>query len=310
MSTVRRSDPLTDLGLLSLALIWGVNFSVVKVGLEELDPLVFNALRFPLAALALLGVLRTQGPLRRPELRDLPHLVALGVLGNVVYQWFFIIGIDQTLAGNASIILATVPVWTALLSLRLGHERPGLLTWLGVFGTLAGMLMVVLGGPGAVGLGTQTMRGDLLMVAAAFAWAIYTVGSRGQVLRYGALRVTAWTVWIGTPGLILMALPALARTEFREVSSVAWGTVVYAGLLALAVAYVAWYRGVERIGSSRTAVYSNLVPVVALLAAWLWLGETPSMVQVAGAAVIIGSLSLTRLSRSDRPLGTGVRSGT
>ncbi len=304
-----RSDRLTDLGLLSLALIWGINFAVVKVGLEELDPLVFNALRFPLAAVALLVVLRVRGPTRKPERRDIPRLVGLGVLGNVVYQWLFIIGIDHTLAGNASIILATVPVWTALLSRRLGHERPGLLTWLGVAGTLVGMVMVVLGGAGTIGLGVETWRGDLLMVGAALAWATYTVGSRGMVVRYGAVRVTAWTIWIGTPGLLLMAVPGLSRTSFGDVSLAGWGTVVYAGFLALAVAYVAWYRGVERIGSSRTAVYSNLVPVVALVTAWLWLGETPSPLQILGAAVIIGSLSLTRLSPAGRRGRVGVRSG-
>lgn len=309
MSTVRPSDRLTYLGLLSLALIWGINFAVVKVGLEELDPLVFNALRFPLAAVALFVVLRARGGALRPELRHVPLLIGLGVFGNVVYQWLFIVGIDNTLAGNASIILATVPVWTALLSLRLGHERPSLLTWLGVIGTLFGMVLVVLGGTGAVGLGVETWRGDLLMVGAAVAWATYTVGSRSMVLRYGALPVTAWTVWIGTPGLLLIAVPGLSRTSFGDVSLAGWGTVVYAGFLALAVAYVAWYRGVERIGSSRTAVYSNLVPVVALVTAWLWLGETPSPLQALGAAVIIGSLSLTRLSPAVRPGGMGARSG-
>jgi drug/metabolite transporter (DMT)-like permease len=296
LSTVRPSDRLTYLGLLSLALIWGINFAVVKVGLEELDPLVFNALRFPLAAVALFVVLRARGGALGPELRDVPLLVGLGVLGNVAYQWLFIMGIDGTLAGNASIILATVPVWTALLSLRLGHERPGVLVWLGVAGTLAGMVLVVLGGAGAVGLGAETWRGDLLMLGAAVAWATYTVGSRGMVLRYGALRVTAWTVWVGTPVLLLIAVPGLLRTSFGNVSLMGWGTVVYAGFLSLAVAYVAWYRGVERIGSSRTAVYSNLVPVVALVTAWLWLGETPSPLQVLGAAIIIGGLTLTRLS--------------
>lgn len=287
-------DHLTDLGLVSLAAIWGVNFVVVKLGLEALPPLAFNTLRFPLACVVLYGVLRSRpGPLL-PRSDGLVPLVGLGLLGHVVYQCLFIFGIDRTLAGNASILLATVPVWTTLLSLALGHERPSMQVWLGVAGTLTGMALVVLGG-GGVSLGGATFRGDVLMTGAAVAWALYTVASRRLVLEYGALRVTAWTLWIGTPGIVVLGLPDLLRTNLEGVPVGAWAAVVYAGVLALAVAYVAWYRGVEKLGSSRTAVYSNLVPVVALLTGWLWLGEVPSSLQIAGAALVVASLTLARL---------------
>ncbi|MBT8337561.1 MAG: DMT family transporter, partial [Gemmatimonadetes bacterium] len=73
-----------------------------------------------------------------------------------------------------------------------------------------------------------------------------------------------------------------------------WGTVLYAGVLSISVAYVLWNRGVRRLGNARTAVYSNLVPVVALLAAWVGLGERPTGLQVLGAAVILAGLRWTR----------------
>jgi drug/metabolite transporter (DMT)-like permease len=294
----RKSDVLTDVGLLAMVVIWGINFSVVKLALIELEPHAFNALRFPLACVALYAVVRVRGLSLRPAARDVPALILLGVFGNVVYQWLFILGIDATLAGNAAILLATVPVWTALISSRLGPERPTRAVWLGVVGTLAGMVLVVAGGATDTGLRAETLRGDLLMFLAAVAWAIYTVGSSRLVLQYGALRVTAWTVWIGTAGLLVMGAPALARTPFTTLSPATWGAVVYAGLLALAIAYVAWYRGVERLGSSRTAVYANLVPVVALVSAWLWLGERPGVLQLIGAGLVIASLTVARLTPS------------
>ena len=279
---------------MALVVIWGVNFSVVKVALEELEPHAFNALRFPLACLALYAVVRVLRLPLVPERKHWPAIVGIAVLGNVAYQWLFILGIDATRAGNASVILATVPVWTAFLSLALGHEKPGPALWAATVGTLAGMALVVLGGPSEVELGGATLGGDVLMIAAAVCWAAYTVGSRPLVTRYGALPVTAWTVWIGTVGLLILGTPSLARTDYRGVSAAAWVAVVYAGILALAVAYVAWYRGVQKIGSSRTAVYSNLIPVVALAVAWVWIGEVPTFLQLLGAAVIIGSLSLAR----------------
>ena len=296
-------DRATDLGLLALTLIWGVNFSVIKVALGELPPLAFNALRFPLAALVLWALLRLRGPLVLPRREDLPRIVALGLLGNVVYQLFFIFGIDATLAGNASILLATTPVWVVVLSTLRGHERPPPATWAGVAGTVVGMALVVLGGPEQVALGGATLRGDLLSAGAAVVWAVYTVEGRDVVRRYGSLRVTAWTLWCGAAGLVLLGLPSLLQVDPGSVSPGAWAGVAYAGMLAIGVAYLLWYRGVQRIGGTRTAVYSNLVPVVALAVAWVWIGETPTGLQLAGAAVVIGGMTLTRRSRDGGPEG-------
>lgn len=292
-----RRDPWTDAGLVALVVIWGVNFPVIKVALRELHPLAFNALRFPLAAGVLWALLRTRGAIRLPRREDLPRIVALGLLGNVAYQLLFIFGIDATLAGNASILLATTPVWTIILSNLRGHERSPWPVWAGVGATVAGMALVVLGGQQRVALGGDTLRGDLLSAAAGVVWAVYTVEGRDVIARYGSLRVTAWTLWVGTAALVVLGLPFLARTDLAVLSPAAWGGVAYAGVLAIGVAYLLWYWGVQRIGSTRTSVFSNLVPVVALVVAWAWIGETPTALQLAGAAVVLGGMTLARLVR-------------
>jgi drug/metabolite transporter (DMT)-like permease len=272
-------DPATDAGLLVLAVIWGVNFSVVKAVLGHLDPLALNALRFPIAAAALWLVIRSLGS-RRVDPEDRLRLLLLGLLGNVVYQLAFIIGIDRTLAGNASLLLATTPVWTVLLSVARGHERLTPLVGTGALLTLVGMVLVVMGSGQEVGLGTTTLAGDALMALAAVLWATYTVGSSRLVQKYGPIRVTTWTLWVGTPVLVLMAVPELAETNWTALPLAAWGGVMYSG--------------VQRIGNSKTAVYSNLVPVVALITAWIWLGEVPTAAQLSGAVVILGGIWLAR----------------
>ena len=277
-----------------LAVIWGVNFPLVKGALDVVPPLAFNALRFPLAALALWVLVRSLGIRVRPRRKDVAGIVALGVLGNVVYQLLFILAMDRTSAGNASLVLATSPAWTVVLSALSGQERVSLPVWGGVAATIVGMGLVVLGGQG-VAFGAGTLRGDLLMLAASVAWAAYTVASRPMVQRYGAMPITAWTLWVGTVGVVLMGLPSLSRTDLGALTPGLWAVVVYAGVLSISVAYALWNRGVRRLGNSRTAVYSNLVPVVALLAAWVTLGERPGLLQVAGAAIILGGLRLTRL---------------
>ena len=285
----------TDLGLLALTVIWGVNFSVLKVVLGELDPLALNALRFPLAAAALWLLVRALPGPRWPDRQDVPRLIALGFLGNVVYQLCFIVGIDWTLAGNASLLLATTPVWTLLLSRAAGHERPSTIVVTGVVGTLVGLVLVVVGRGEQVDIGAAGIRGDGLIILASMLWSVYTVGGRKPIAKYGSLRVTAWTLWVGTPILVLAGLPSLADTDLTAVSGSAWAGVVYSGLFAIGIAYLLWYRGVQRLGNNRTAVYSNLVPVAALITAWLWLGEVPTWLQLLGAGIILGGLTAARV---------------
>ena len=285
----------TDLALLGLSLIWGVNFSVIKIALIEFEPLAFNALRFVLASLTLFVFLRLSGAVPFPARRHWGRVVSLGLLANVVYQLLFIYGVDRTLAGNAGLVLATTPVWTLVLASVSGSEHHGLLVWGGVLATLGGMVLVVLGGDGGVGLGEGVLMGDLLLVLASITWAAYTVGTQDLTREYGALAVTSWTLWVGTIGLVGLGASSLWSTEWGVISRVGWLGVVYSGVLAIAVAYLIWNHGLEHIGGPRTAAFSNLVPVVALIAAALWLGENPRPTQIVGAIIIIAGVWVARL---------------
>ena len=280
--------------LLVMAVIWAVNFSISKVALEEVSPLAFNALRFPLAAALLYAVLRSRGTVPLPTRAEWPRVLALGVLGNLLYQMCFIFGLDRTSAGNASLLLASTPMITALLSAGLGHERVRPRVWVGVIATFGGILLVVLGGHARAATAGSTLAGDLIMFGASLTWAFYTVGSRPLVERYGALPITAWTLWIGTAGLVLAGLWDTVHTDFTQVSGQTWLAIVYAGVLSIGVAYIIWYYGVSQLGNTRTSTYSNVVPVIALLTAWVLLGDAPTPAQLAGATVILTGVSVAQ----------------
>ena len=136
------------------------------------------------------------------------------------------------------------------------------------------------------------------MIVGSIFWSVYTVAGATPVARYGALRMTTWTLWVGTPILVAAGIPSVLQTDLTAVSILAWAGIIYAGLFALALAYVLWYHGVEKLGNSRTAVYSNLVPVWALITAWIWLAEKPSGLQLLGAASILLGLTVSRLGQS------------
>jgi drug/metabolite transporter (DMT)-like permease len=108
------------------------------------------------------------------------------------------------------------------------------------------------------------------------------------------MQLSAFTMIGGAIPLFAVAWPAIATAAWRTVPALGWAALAYSGVFALVVAYYFWYRGVRVIGPTRTAMYSNLQPVVAVLVAWPMLGETPTPWQVVGAVCIIGGLLLTR----------------
>ena len=283
-----------ELGLLVLVAIWSVNFSVLKVGLAAFEPYAFNALRFPMAAVFLTGALYLRGGLPLPDREDMGRVIALGVLGHVLYQLLFINGMDLTRAGNGALMLATAPVYTTLLSRLAGHERVDLVAGAGMVATMLGVALVIGSGGGTLSFSSETAVGDLLVMGAAVLWAFYTVGARSIVRKYGALILMVWTLWIGSALLVLIGIPQLS--EMEPVGAGGWGAVIYAGILGIGVGQLLWYRGVKLIGNTRTAVYQNMVPIGAIAVGWVWLEEVPNAGQLAGAAIVVGGVAVVRRS--------------
>ena len=289
----RRHSPLVDLGLFAVAAIWGLNFTVVKAVLVEIEPLAFNALRFPCAAVVVWVLLRGMGRRLLPPRKDWGIVLLLGAVGHVCFQLGFIFGLDWTLTGNAALLLSTSPVWVLVISFAMGRERLNPAIVGGILTTLAGMVILITGGTQEMG---SARLGDLFVLGAAISWGAYTVFGRRMVRRRGALQMTAWTLWAGLPFIVLAGVPDLVRMDWGAVSLQAWLGVVYAGVFAIGIAYLLWYQGVRVIGQNRTSVYQNLVPVIALISAWLWLAETPTAQQLIGAGVILSGVVVARRS--------------
>jgi drug/metabolite transporter (DMT)-like permease len=113
--------------------------------------------------------------------------------------------------------------------------------------------------------------------------------------RHSPLAVTGLSMAIGTAIYLPIAWPALSRVQWSSVSIYTWFALLYSALFALCVAYTIWYSAVRELGSARTAVYSNLIPIVAMATAVIWLGEPLSPSKLAGAAAVIAGVALTRL---------------
>lgn len=289
---------LTDLSLFFIVSVWGVNYSVVKGALFDFSPLSFNGLRFLLASVVLFLLLRGSEK-RLPRFgRDWARVVLVGILGNTVYQVLFIIGMDWTLAGNTSLILATTPAYVALFSMLLDKEKVSARMWTGILSSFVGVALVVVGGRHAGELGHGLLRGDLTELLAAIVWSFYVVLSAPLIRRYGALATSASTLWIGGTVLFLVSLPSLAHQNWARISRSDWGGLLFSGVFSIALGQILWYRAVGERGNTRTSVYSNLTPLIGVFVAWPLLGETPRLLQLLGALFILSGIFLTGLQYS------------
>jgi drug/metabolite transporter (DMT)-like permease len=275
-----------------MALIWGVNFSVVKYATEEMEPLAFTGVRVVLAAVVLLILAFARGG-QFPKSRDIISLVALGILGNGFYQILFVEGVSRTKAGNAALIVAATPALIAIVSRIRGVERVGWRVHAGIALSLAGVGLVILGGATAPN-NDSTMTGILLVLAGTFCWTAFTVLLQPFARRLDAIQMSAFTMCGGSIPLILLAPYSIRGTDWSSISAGAWLAVLYASVLSMGLAYLFWYRGLRVLGATRTAVYSNVQPIIALAVAWIFLKETPTVWQGVGTGTIITGLFLTR----------------
>lgn len=288
--------------MLTVALIWGINFSVTKGVFPRFPPLAFTAVRFTIASLVLYPLARwVEGNVSLPR-GTLTRLIVLGVVGNTCYQLFFILGLEHTTASNSALILASMPSVVALLSASLGFEPVRRRVLGGVLVATLGVVLVV--AARGEGFGQGSLTGDLLSLCAVACWAGYTLGLR-TVTGVPPLWVTAVTTIAGAPGLILAGLPQVTRVNWSGVGVEGWGALAYATIFSLLVSYVIWNRSVQVVGPSRTVVYMCLTPLVAVSAAAVLLGERPRPLQAIGAIMILGGVVLTRKPDSER---AGMRS--
>ena len=295
--------------LLSLVLVWAVNYSLLKRVFKELDPMAFNVVRFGLASVVLLsGITASRrlvrsgwhvGPVfqtpARLTRRDRFDLLWLGLVGHCVYQWCFATGLNRTSVSSSALIMATTPVIVSTLSALIGHERLRPLHWVGIFVSLAGVVCIVVVGADPAG---DTLSGDALMTAAAVCWALFTIGGTRLMASHSPLYVSGITTSIGTALYTVVALPELRATPWATLGAGVWGTVVFSGLFAIALSYVVWYAAIRRMGPARTSIYANMVPIAAMGIATMWLHEPLSPRKILGAGLVLSGVVLTRLART------------
>jgi len=283
--------------MLLVVTVWAVNLSLVKIALQEIPPLPYNGIRLLLAAAVLLVWLLLSEKNLRLRGRDLPKIILLSLSGYTLYQYLFITGINLTTASNTAVIFGSTPIMISLLSSFFKHEKIKPLGWLGIALGFAGIYLVISGRAEGFSLSRQTWKGDLLLFAAVFLWAHYSVSARPLLKIYSPLKFTTVTMGLGSLMFFPFSIAHLRTLPYAAISLWAWLCMLYSGVVALSLALVLWFFSVRKVGNSQTAVYSNLQPVLAVVFAHLLLGETVTSSLLLGAMVVFVGIYFTRRGR-------------
>lgn len=287
------------LGILFCVFVWGVNYPATKIAYLELSPLAYTGWRFLLAAVLIVGwAVRNGAAILPPRGLRLPGLL-LAMSGVGVYQLFFALGVARTSGFAAALMNSVSPLLALLLVGALGYERiprPAVagtgIAWLGV----AGFLVAAHGSADLGGL-----SGNLLCLASASLWAVYSVTSSRLSTRIPHATALATTFALGTPVLLAWCAPAMIRQDYAQVSAGTWAILVLSAVFPLYVSFRLWARGLAVLGVAATTRIGVLVPVLAGVSSALWTGERFSGAKVASAAVVLGGLALARRERVRPP---------
>ena len=281
--------------------LWAGNFIVVKGAVDILPPVGFTFLRYVIASATVLGLLRWRsGSISLPR-SDFLRICILGIVGFGCYQILWSVGLQSISAGDSALLIATTPVFTAILSALTGSDSLSPLRLAGALLSFVGVAVVIESGPG-FDL-TASLIGDLLTLGAAMCWAIYTAFGANVLRRHSPLKTTTWAVVAGTVFLAPLGIAQLASSgiEGGMEAAIASGALVaailailYSGTMAAGVANVVIFHAIKLVGPTRITALQSLVPAMAVVLAAIFLGEPIRPGQVVGGVIILAGVAILR----------------
>ncbi len=307
LATRPLADWRTVAALGATLVLWASAFVGIRAGLRGYAPAELALLRY-LVASAAIGAYAFASGMRLPPRQYWGRIALTGFLGFTVYNLALNTGSTRVTAGSASFVGNTVPVFSALAAVAFLGERLRPAAWVGIFISFLGAAVISVGEGGG---GLRLEPAILLVLLAALAQCAFFVLQKPLLARMSALEFTVAAMWAGTL-FLLPALPDLA-SRLPHAPVAATLAAVYLGVFPAAIGFVTWAYVLARLPVARTTSFLYLVPPLATLIGWVWLGELPSWVSLVGGGIgIAGVVLVNRRAAltSSRPARAEVGSST
>ncbi len=291
---------ITYLKILFAVTAWGASFVATKIALDSVSPVTIVWLRFTIGIIIMGIIVVFRKQLIFPRLKDLAYFAILGFIGITFHQWLQSNGLITAQATTTAWIVATTPIFIALLGWLVLNEKMRWDAALGIMIAAFGVVMVITKGDwNSLFMGQFGTSGDLLILISAPNWAVFSVLSRKGIQNHNAALMTLFVMifgWVGTT-ILLFSGPGLR--EIKSLSQNGWWAVIFLGVAATGLAYAFWYDGLENLPASRVGVFLYLEPVVTMLIANTLLGESFLMITLLGGITILLGVWLVNHSRSE-----------
>ncbi len=274
---------------------WGASFIATKLALRDLAPVTVVWMRFAIGVVILGVATGIKRQFSIPHGQDWLYFGLLGFLGITFHQWLQSTGLQTVQASTTAWIVATTPVFIGVLSWIFLREK---LAWLQVVGIIlaaTGVILVVSKGDlGALFSGHFGTTGDILILISAPNWAVFSILSSRGLKKYPATRMMFFVMLIGWLFTSILFISGGNIADIRNLTPSSLAGVGFLGVFCSGLAYIAWYDGLQALPATQVGAFLYLEPLVAVLVAWVVLGEGLIPVALLGGLVILLGVRLVQ----------------
>ena len=300
-ATAHQAVPVSSLLLVGiLALVWGCNWPVLKIGVTELAPLTFRAASLPFAGIGLLLLAKLAGDSIAIPSALWGKVFALAIFNIGAWNGLIVFGVQQMPAGRSAILAFTMPVWSVLFSLALLHEPLSRRKLIGLALGMCGMALLLGEDFSHV---QRSPAGTLFILGAAISWALGTVLLRRWKLELPQNTLTGWMMILGWLPIIAL-MPWFDPHPWLALSTMngtAWFAILYNIFFAGTLAHWAWFTMARTLPVAVSSLSSLPVPVVGVLSGMLFLGERPGANEFVALALVLASLGTVMFAPKSPP---------
>ncbi len=270
------------------AIVWGASFIATKIVLADISPITIVWLRFAMGIIVLGVAVALRRQFAWLNRNEWGYFALLGFLGITFHQWLQSNGLKTSEASTTAWIVATTPVFMALLGWLILKEKLSGIKILGIGLAFIGVLLVVShGNIASISIGKFGAPGDKLILISSLNWAVFSALSRRGLKTYSASLMIFYVMLLGWIFTSIVFIGGRNYTEIPALSFDGWLGVIFLGIFCSGLAYIAWYDALQALSTANTGVFLYIEPLIAMVVAFFILGEPITVASVFGGGVIL-----------------------